>query len=275
MEKAQQEEGEQGEDIQKLLAEIELINVVKADLESGAVLDMNEINSAYNRFLGNTDHQINYKRDLKNLITNNISEVAYTKPQQKNKPEKVSLAKKKQEEAANNFFSYDTLNMLFQASIVLRRELLKTDKNWKFKGDYEDFELSNVFKTFVRWILVGPKPIIGDHCEKEINHSVSNISQILYGSMKSKSQVEYKHSMGYYKCREIPFSIGLGMHVYYRTRSKELLDCLSNLNLSITYDKTLQIQTSIANAVCKVIDENNGSFIPPSVNKEKRVFTVR
>ena len=78
--------------------------------------------------------------------------------------------------------------------------------------------------------------------------------------------------MGYYKCRETPFSVGLGMHVYYRIRSKELLDCLSNLNLSITYDKTLQIQTSMANAVCKVIDENNGSFIPPSVNKEKRVF---
>ena len=71
---------------------------------------------------------------------------------------------------------------------------------------------------------------------------------------------------------EIAKSVGLGMHVYYRTRSKELLDCLSNLNLSITYDKTLQIQTSMANAVCKVIDENNGSFIPPSVNKEKRVF---
>ena len=102
-------------------------------MESGSVLDMNEINSAYNRFLGNTDHQINYKRDLKNLITNNIPEVAYTKPQQKNKPEKVSLAKKK-EEAANNFFSYDKLNMLFQASIVLRKELL-TDKNW---NDFED-----------------------------------------------------------------------------------------------------------------------------------------
>ena len=138
LEKAQHEEGGHGEDIQKLLAEIELINVVKADLESGAVLDMNEINSAYNRFLGNTDHQTNYKRDLKNLITNNIPEVAYTKPQQKNKPEKVSLAKKK-EEAANQFFSYASLNMLFQASTVLRKELLKTDKKWKFKGDYEDF----------------------------------------------------------------------------------------------------------------------------------------
>ena len=134
-EKAQHEEGGHAEDIEKLLAEIELINVVKADLESGAVLDMNEINSAYNRFLGNTDHQTNYKRDLKNLITNNIPEVAYTKPQQKNKPEKVSLTKKK-EEAANDFFSYDSLNMLFQASIVLRKELLKTDKKWIYnKGD--------------------------------------------------------------------------------------------------------------------------------------------
>ena len=48
------------------------------------------------------------------------------------------------------------------------------------------------------------------------------------------------------------------MNVYLKTRSKELLETRSSLNLPISYQKVIQIQIQIANVVYNVIDENKG-----------------
>ena len=230
----QQDTEEEGNN-QYVLAQIELINVVSAELQSGKVLDMNEKNECFNKFLGNED-QLNYKRMLKPIILQNIPDVAFTRPSQQNKPEKVSLSRIK-EDAADQQFSLDKANVLLRASKILREELLRSDNNWKFEGDFENFELSNIFITFIRWLLVGPKLISEGQNEKDVSLLVSNMSQILYSGVKSKCQAEYKHQRKFYKTRETPFSVGLGLYIHNRTRSRELLDCLSSLNLSISYEK--------------------------------------
>lgn len=48
---------------------------------------------------------------------------------------------------------------------------------------------------------------------------------------------------------ETPFTVGLGLHIHKTTRSKKLVDLLSNLNLCISYNKIMKIETAIGNAV--------------------------
>ena len=45
-------------------------------------------------------------------------------------------------------------------------------------------------------------------------------------------------------------------------RSKKLIDMFSGLNLSISYEKVIDIKKDVANAVLEKRDENNGAFIP-------------
>ena len=67
----------------------------------------------------------------------------------------------------------------------------------------------------------------------------------------------------FYQNKQTPFNVGLGRYIHQKTRSKELIDSLSQLNLCINYPKMLRIETSIGNAVCDRIVENNGIYVPP------------
>ena len=76
---------------QYTIAQIELINYVSAEMQSGKVLDMNASKEWFNKFQGNAD-QLNYQRMIKPLLVQNIRDVAFTKPAQKKK-KKISLRK--------------------------------------------------------------------------------------------------------------------------------------------------------------------------------------
>ena len=43
---------------------------------------------------------------------------------------------------------------------------------------------------------------------------------------------------------ETPLNVGLGMVVHQKTRSKELVETLADLNLPINYDKVINIKTN-------------------------------
>ena len=64
---------------------------------------------------------------------------------------------------------------------------------------------------------------------------------------------------------ETPFSVGLGIHVHKETRSKKLLECLSDLGLSISYDKVMKIENDLGNAVAGNVPQNHGAFVSPNI----------
>ena len=64
---------------------------------------------------------------------------------------------------------------------------------------------------------------------------------------------------------ETPFSVGLGIYVHKETRSKKLLECLSDLGLSISYDKVMKIENDLGNAVAENMPKNHGVFVPPNI----------
>ena len=62
------------------------------------------------------------------------------------------------------------------------------------------------------------------------------------------------------------------MYVYHITCSKKLINFLSELNVGVNYHKIANINKSIVDVVLAKRTENNGVFIPSTINKENPVF---
>ena len=67
--------------------------------------------------------------------------------------------------------------------------------------------------------------------------------------------------------RETPLAIYLGLLVHAQTRSKELIDKLHKLGLSVSYDRVLSISAAMANSVCMMNEEQN-IVCPPKLKKD-------
>ena len=61
---------------------------------------------------------------------------------------------------------------------------------------------------------------------------------------------------------ETPLNIGNGIYIHQKTKCRELIDILSDLNISIDYDKLLNIKSQLADTVLTEINNNDGVFIP-------------
>lgn len=261
------------EDLSRILADIDIINMVDTSIRenSNEFLTMNEINEAYNEFIDNEhNNKGNYKSYLKELIQRNVKNVSFTRPNARNAPERVCSKKTVscmiENEATSKKEKYFSI---FESAKTIRNEILKTS-NWQFTGSYDGFEVPKILHCMVKWILVG-----GTHPRHrnldDINVKVGNISQIIMKLTKTNRQINYKPvnpSASIYKSRlhnETPFSVGLGLHIHKETRSKKIVDCLEDLGLSIGYDSVMDIENTIADKVTDVIDENNGAYIPHTI----------
>ena len=97
-------------------------------------------------------------------------------------------------------------------------------------------------------------------------------------SIKTSRQVYYKPvSLSTSICKsrlhsETPFAIGLGLHIHKKTRSKKIINCLSDLGLSINYDRVMKIETEVANCVTDIINENDGVYVPHTILKDKAIY---
>ena len=61
---------------------------------------------------------------------------------------------------------------------------------------------------------------------------------------------------------ETPLNVGVGLYLHQTTRSKKFIDMFSSLNLSISYEKVINIKKDVANAILEKLIENNAVFIP-------------
>ena len=84
----------------------------------------------------------------------------------------------------------------------------------------------------------------GDGRERNVEKDISLITQMFMQTIKSNRQVNYQPFQLYkiesYITRETKLSVGLGLHIYQKTRSKTLLDVLSGLHLTVPYKTFVQ-----------------------------------
>jgi hypothetical protein len=167
-------------------------------------------------------------------------------------------------ENANN-----DLDHLLKAARGIRQEVVKC-QSWIFDGSFEDYQPPDMLHTLIKWIIAEPKNRIETDVRKtEVDKTVNNITQLISQSMKSQCQMNYKASTeggrGFYQSKETPAMVGLDLLIHKKTRSKEIVKILADLNLSIDYDHTLRILTDIADAVTQKMKENNGVYVPPQI----------
>ena len=223
---------------------------------SGIVIDMNLLNERYKVLLselmeGKETIKENYKPYIKQLIGENISNAEFIKSPRRNEPERV-CNKETSEcsiDVAIKQNTQENLTDIFAVSSMIRKELLSHDK-WNFKGSFDNFTLPSYLSLLLKWILVGPnKEISGESRKKSVDKDISVISQLVLQAVKTKKQVDYKQQGQLndvcYVTKETPFSVGLGLHMYNKTRSKAILDVLSDLGLSISYEKVCSIKKDI------------------------------
>ena len=261
------------EDIERVLADIEIVNAVTFQLNASSehVLDMKSINRTYNNFLlVNPDgEETNYKRYLKQLLTEHVPNIVFSRPPARNESERVCSSSSQGKAIETYRNNPDDYNIIFEAAKIVREEVLK-HQDWKFTGDFEGFHLPRTLRSLLQWIVFGPNENIDNSPKKKhsVSKSLHNISQIIVKSTKTKRQMDYipTSEVGFRDSVETPFAVGLALHVHKETRSKKMIDCLSDLDLGITYDKLMKIENEVGNAVMKQISENDGVFLPPTID---------
>ena len=68
-------------DTKRVVADIEIIEIVRTNCNESKIRNMNNLNKAYNNLLGNCDaEKINYKRYLQALLEGNIPGITFSRP---------------------------------------------------------------------------------------------------------------------------------------------------------------------------------------------------
>ena len=62
--------------------------------------------------------------------------------------------------------------------------------------------------------------------------------------------------------------------IYKHIRSKNIINLLSDMNCNINYEKILKIETNIAEAIVKKMEDSDDVNVPPSIQKECSIYFV-
>ena len=166
------------EDIGRVLADIEIVDLVQNSLEESphTVLDMETVNITYNNLLGiPPDRSENFKRYLKQLIKENVSQIVFTRPPVRNESERLCSLQAHSSAIEKTFKnSWENYTNIFEAAKLIRKDLIKQEK-WQFSGSFDGLHVPQSLVAMLQWILIGPKQemdIAGRKKEK-LNHSIA------------------------------------------------------------------------------------------------------
>lgn len=146
---------------------------------------------------------------------------------------------------------------------LLRREIFSS-KTCSFTGhfpsDCQSMSVPTALKLFVLMLIDGPNVKSRSECESQASLT---ISQLIYFNATAKDH----HS----KDHEPPFPLYLGLKIHTQTRSKKLVKCLHRAGLSVSYNRVIEMENSLATAICKCFEKEN--LVCPA-NLRKGLFTV-
>lgn len=263
------------DETERVVADIEIIELVRTNCNQSTIMNMIDINRTYNNLLGKyNEGEVNYKRYLKQLLEDNIPGITFSRPPDRRQSEQfysMNSQAKAVDDAMRN--RSDEFSSIYEAAKVIRNDILK-HRNWNFDGDFSNFEIPSSLSVLLKWIVIGPQTEIGSNLKKKtLDTRISCISQIIMRATKSKRQVNYNSSTNtnFRDIVETPFSVGVGLHLHKETRNKKVINFLSDLGLSISYNRVLKIENGLANAIIEKMNTNEGVFVPPTLEIGKQL----
>jgi hypothetical protein len=181
--------------------------------------------------------------------------------------EDVAMALRRAREDCEN----EAMNLARSATIV-RREMMMIEHSFdgSFDQDCPHNSVPKSLLSLVNMILYGPN-IKTQASNANATQAGLSIAQLLqYNSYSRRRKGPHQHKRHSRK-RETPLPIYLGLSVHAKTRSRELVDNLYDLGLSVSYDRVMSISTDLGNGVCRRFEEEK--LVCPT-NLRKRLFTT-
>ena len=268
--------------IGKYIAAVDILNAVKCSIASGATITMNDINEEFVSLLsenGVNPCSSDHKKLLKSIISENIADVKFVKSHRANENEHV-VSEKLPGVAVSNLREQqneeDDVKCIAKAASILRKQL-KTHVKWKFTGSQslKEFQSPPMLTSFLRLLLLGTKlRNVKEKRDEASTKSIIVVSQQIIQNFKTDRQVTYQpqSNIGFRNRVETPLSVGLALTVHKKTRSKDLVNILSQLQIGSSYNNVVNIEKRIACAVAERMKKTGGFCMPSFVLKGKSVY---
>ena len=152
---------------------------------------------------------------------------------------------------------------------IMRREIFNC-KPFQFSGKFplkcQENSIPTTLTTFISMLLNGPDV---QHQDNQESQACLTISQLVCFKIKSRRPSSESHR--YFKDRETPLPLYIGLNIHIQTRSKKILNGLDKLGISISYKRVIEVENSLGSAIYKRF-EDEGIVRP--LQLRKGLFTV-
>ncbi|KAJ8393374.1 hypothetical protein AAFF_G00060960 [Aldrovandia affinis] len=165
----------------------------------------------------------------------------------------------------------DAVHLAHAAQIVRRHMFGEAKPFTGFPEGCQEESVPPLLLALVSMILEGPS--IKEQMADTNPAAIATTQILKFNSVKHKrtrgttSSTSVRHSVA----QETPLPIYIGMMLHAHTRKKELVDRLSHLGLSISYDRVLQLSAQMGNSVCQQFHRER-VVCPPKMRGQ--VFTT-
>ena len=169
---------------------------------------------------------------------------------------------------------------LARAARIIRRDIFNHDNklfDGSFPSNCQARSVPASLKALISMILDGPCSSKTDSFDEVSATTASlSISQIISFNCVKKRTINIteekpKPAVRHNRDRETPLPTFIGLKIYAETRSRSLIDAMSKMGLSISYDRVMSISTDAANSVCSRF-EQDGVVCPPKLRED--LFTT-
>lgn len=161
---------------------------------------------------------------------------------------------------------------LARAASIVRKDMFS--KKCQFGGSFEkECQLKSVpasLLSLVNMILYGASiDMQSDAISK--SQAGLTVSQVIQFNSFIRRRGEDVKQERRNKNRETPLPLFVGLSIHAKTRSRDLIETMHDLGLSVSYDRVLAVSTDLGNAVCRRYQEDR-VVCPP--NLRLQLFTT-
>ena len=273
----------------KYAIEEELIQIVGNGIHTGSIFLLKDLYVSYMDALRDSNivelrTEKTIKKYLKKMLTEEIDDIVFEKSVQRNQSERVfssSFSSYLLDAAVCKILDDTSGNMrkISVASSIARAASLNTirkaEKHFSTSQHVHETEVPVELFNLIRWTLGGFKDLYGKR-DTKVDTIAKNICNNILYNVKTDRQVSYKSVDGgnsnsnFRHTYENAQVIGHGLTARQFGRRKGLVNLLHEKDENISNDRSLRIETGIANEIIKSIDERR-FYLPPNAKKSRIV----
>ena len=219
------------------------------------------------------------RKNIKQLLKDNIMDIEFHRPKQRNQPEVVSAKVSRDSfmtTAAQNDGDSIEMDMkcLYDAAHILRKTISSAER-WEFNGSLEVNEriVPRELYSFFRWLICGRVEVLSSTRKQAgVNRSAMSISQTAISMSYSERQIKQKTTANLHCTRIMPQQVAIGLSIHQTVRNKKIIEILHGYGMSIEYNRLFRYETQIDETITQDIASNQGINVPKDNVKGRYVF---